>query len=126
DDAKKDEPKKETASEPSLKASTADGVVILMGDSDFLHDQFSVQIQELFGQRIVQPRNGNLNLVQNMVEQLAGDSNLIAVRSRATMNRPFILVRKMQAQAEARYQSKIKDLEKGLQDAQTRLNELQK
>jgi peptidoglycan hydrolase CwlO-like protein len=61
-----------------------------------------------------------------MVEQLAGDSNLIAVRSRATMNRPFILVRKMQAQAEDRYRTKIKDLEKSLSDAQTRLNELQK
>lgn len=42
------------------------------------------------------------------------------------MNRPFTLVRKMQSQAEARYQSKIKDLEQGLADAQTRLNELQK
>jgi ABC-type uncharacterized transport system involved in gliding motility auxiliary subunit len=127
DDAKKDEPNKETASTaPPLKEASAESAVILVGDSDFLYDQFSVQIQEFFGQRIVQPRNGNLNLVQNMVEQLAGDSNLIAVRSRATMNRPFTLVRKMQAQAEDRYRSKIKDLEKSLSDAQTRLNELQK
>jgi ABC-type uncharacterized transport system involved in gliding motility auxiliary subunit len=125
-DEKKDEAKKDTANAPQLKASTTDGVVILVGDSDFLCDQFSVRTQEFFGQRIVQPMNANLNLVQNMVEQLAGDNNLIAVRSRATMNRPFTLVRKMQNQAEDRYRSKIKDLEKSLSDAQTRLNELQK
>ncbi len=125
DKDKKDGEKKDAAG-PSLKESGSDGVVILVGDADLLYDQFSVQIQEMFGQRIVIPRNGNLNLVQNVVEQLSGDSNLIRVRSRATMNRPFTVVRQMQAQAEERYRNKIKDLEKSLADAQTRLNELQK
>lgn len=126
DEAKKDDAKKDAPAEAGLKESKSDGVVILVGDSDFIFDQFAVQVQEFFGQRIVQPRNGNLNLGQNMVEQLAGDSNLIAVRSRATMNRPFTRVRKMQAEAEERYQAKIKGLETSLNDAQTRLNELQK
>jgi ABC-type uncharacterized transport system involved in gliding motility auxiliary subunit len=126
-DDKKDDTKKEPAStETPLKASTTDGVVILVGDSDLLWDQVAVQITDFLGQRIIQPRNGNLNLVQNMVEQLAGDSNLIAVRSRATMNRPFLLVRKMQAQAEERWRNKLKDLDKSLSDTQTRLSELQK
>lgn len=125
-DANGDAAKTETAAGTSLKESTADGAVILVGDSDFLYDNFAVSIQSFLGQRFIQPRNSNLNLVQNMVEQLAGDSNLIAVRSRATMNRPFTLVRKMQKEAEDRYRSKIKDLEQSLQEAQTRLNELQK
>jgi ABC-type uncharacterized transport system involved in gliding motility auxiliary subunit len=124
---KPDEKKEEMpASDSALKESASDGVVILVGDTDLLFDQFSVQVQEFFGQRIIIPRNGNLNLVQNIVEQLAGDSNLISVRSRATMNRPFTLVRQMQGQAEERYRTKIKDLEKSLSDAQTRLNDLQK
>src|SRR5262249_62435801 len=46
-------------------------------------------------------------------------------RSRATMNRPFTKVREMEAAAQDRYRSKIKDLEKSLQDAQTKLNDLQ-
>ena len=119
------EPEETPTASDSLKESAEDGVVIVVTDVDMLHDQFSVQIQQFFGQRIVIPRNGNLNLVQNMVEQLAGDSNLIAVRSRATLNRPFTVVRKMQAEAEDRYRTKIKDLEKNLSDTQTRLNELQ-
>ncbi|MCF7762629.1 MAG: Gldg family protein [Verrucomicrobia bacterium] len=121
------DPNAETPAETSasLKESRDSGVVILVADADFLNDQFSVQIQNIFGQRIISPRNGNLNIVQNMVEQLAGDSNLIAVRSRATLSRPFTVVKTMQAQAEENYRKRIKDLEKSLADTQTRLNELQ-
>ena len=126
EDDKKEEKEKAADTTPSLKESSAESVVVLVGDTDLLYDQFAAQVQEIFGQKMVFPRNGNLNLVQNLVEQLAGDSNLISVRSRATMNRPFTLVKKMQAEAEERYRSKIKDLEKGLSDTQTRLNELQK
>jgi ABC-type uncharacterized transport system involved in gliding motility auxiliary subunit len=125
DKNKENEPKDAAAADASLKESAKEGVVILVGDTDLLFDQFSVEVQNIFGQRIVIPRNGNLNLVQNIVEQLAGDSNLIAVRSRATLNRPFTVVRKMQAQAEERHRSKIRDLEQSLQDAQSRLNQLQ-
>ncbi len=122
---KKDEKKDEKKTEDSLKETKGDNAVILVGDSDILYDQFCVQVQNFFGQKVVIPRNGNLNLVQNMVEQMAGDSNLIEVRSRATLNRPFTVVQKMQAQAEASYRSKIKELEDGLQETQKRLNELQ-
>jgi DNA repair exonuclease SbcCD ATPase subunit len=72
------------------------------------------------------PLNGNLSFAQSAVEQLAGDSNLIAVRSRATRERPFTVVQKMQADAESNYRSKIKELENSLAEAQRKLNELQK
>lgn len=109
----------------SLKQATKDGVVVLVGDTDMLYDEFCVQVGNLFGQRIVQPFNGNLNFVQNLVEHLMGDDNLIGIRSRAVQNRPFTLVRKIQAQAEDRYREKIKSLEKDLQDTQQKLNDLQ-
>jgi len=98
---------------------------VLIGDADMLYDQFSVQIQNLFGQRIVIPRNGNLNLAQSVVEQMTGDSNLIGVRSRATLNRPFTVVQDMQAKAEESYRAKIKQVEDDLRETQTKLNELQ-
>ena len=78
------------------------------------------------GQRMVMPANGNLAFVQGIIEQLAGDSNLIAVRSRAARERQFTVVKEMQAKAESAYQSKIKGLEASLQEAQTKLNELQR
>jgi len=69
--------------------------------------------------------NGNLNLAQNAVEQLAGDQNLIAVRSRAIQNRPFERVKQMQADAEANFRSRIKELEDSLAETQEQLNKLQ-
>ncbi|MBC8002181.1 MAG: Gldg family protein [Opitutaceae bacterium] len=114
----------ETA-EATLKESKADNAVILFGDADLLNDAVSVEIQNFFGQRIVVPRNGNINLVQNAVEQMAGDSNLISIRSRASMNRPFIRVKQMEASARESYQAQIKTLEDEQRETQQRLNELQ-
>jgi ABC-type uncharacterized transport system involved in gliding motility auxiliary subunit len=125
DDEKKEEKKEEPKTSDSLKESKSDNVVVLVGDADMLYDQFCVQIQNIFGQKIVIPRNGNLNLAQNVVEQMTGDSNLIGVRSRATLNRPFTVVQEMQSHAEASYRNKIKEIEDSLRETQTKLNELQ-
>jgi ABC-type uncharacterized transport system involved in gliding motility auxiliary subunit len=126
EDEKKDEEKKDDVKpEDSLKESKGETVVVLIGDVDMLSDNFSVQVQNFFGQRIVIPRNSNLTFVQNLVEQMSGDSNLIAMRSRATLNRPFTVVQEMQAQADERFRAKIKELESGLQETQKKLNELQ-
>jgi len=134
-EAKPDEPKpddkkpEDKKDDKVLKESTGEGAVVLVGDSDFIQDQLTVQeIQNPFagGQRMVVPTNGNLAFVQGAVEQLSGDDNLIAVRSRASRERPFTVVRKMQADAEANYRNKIKELETSLTDAQSKLNDLQR
>jgi len=109
-----------------LKESTQDTSVILVGDSDLLFDPVAAQVQNFFGRRIIIPQNGNLNFGQSVVELLAGDNNLIAVRSRASLNRPFTVVKRLEAEAQERYRSKIRDLETDLQDTQTKLNELQR
>ena len=69
--------------------------------------------------------NANLNLAQNLIEQMTGDNNLIAVRSRATLNRPFIRVKEMEAAANEKFQSEIKRLEDSAAEAQRKINELQ-
>jgi ABC-type uncharacterized transport system involved in gliding motility auxiliary subunit len=125
DGDKKDEKKNEPA-EASLKESKQDTAVILVGDSDILYDNYGAQIGNLMGQRIMIPINGNFSFVQNAVEQMTGDNNLIAVRSRATQSRPFTRVRQIQAKADARFRDTIAQLEKSKEEAQTRLNELQR
>src|SRR6201999_4474007 len=69
--------------------------------------------------------NGNLNFAQNLAEQLSGDNNLIAVRSRALLEHPFTRVKKIEAQAQASYMDKIKDLQDSRDKATARLSELQ-
>lgn len=124
-DKKDGEKKDEKASDGSLKESKGEGVVILVGDSDFVYDQFAVQVQNFFGQKIAQYFNDNLSFAQNMVEQLAGDSNLIRVRSRAVSSRPFTVVQEMEAKAQAKHRKAIQDLQEELQKTQAKLNELQ-
>jgi ABC-type uncharacterized transport system involved in gliding motility auxiliary subunit len=122
----KPEEKKEAPAADLLKESAKENTVILFADSDLLYDPVCVQVQNIFGQRIVQPQYGNLNLAQSLVEQMSGDDNLIAVRSRASLNRPFTVVKEMEAKAQESYRSKIKQLDDSLQETQTRLNELQR
>ncbi len=110
-----------------LNYSTQDSSVILVADADMLFDQLAVtEVRGLFpGGQMFAPTNGNLLLAQGAVEQLAGDADLIAVRSRAVKNRPFTVVKSMQAQAEQKFQATIQDLENSLQETQARLSALE-
>jgi len=120
-----EEAAQDKAADKSLKETTADNAVVLIGDADFLFDQFCARVQNFFGQRIIIPQFGNLTFGQAIVEQLAGDSNLIGVRSRASLSRPFTVVKELQKSANLRFQAEIKKLEEEQNDAQRRLNELQ-
>jgi ABC-type uncharacterized transport system involved in gliding motility auxiliary subunit len=110
---------------PALKESKSEGVVILVGDSDFAYDSIAGRAQQVLGQNVFIPSNGNLNFIQSCVEQLAGDSDLIGIRSRASGTRPFIVVNKMQAAAQEKYQSKIDELEDNLNQTRQKLASLQ-
>jgi hypothetical protein len=48
------------------------------------------------------------------------------VRSRASRDRPFTVVKRMQAEAENKFRDKISELEKGLNETQSRLAELER
>ncbi|MEM8954202.1 MAG: Gldg family protein [Verrucomicrobiota bacterium] len=112
-------------SKKPLVEATGEGTLVLFSDVDFLFDRMVAQEQNILGQRVMIPLNQNLSLLQNIVEQLAGDEDLIAVRSRSSTRRPFTRINEIEAAAESQFQDKIKELEKEVQDAQTRLANLQ-
>jgi len=122
DGEKKDE-KKEEKKDDALKECKTENFVYLVGDADLMYDNFSVRKLPLFG--MVQPFNGNLTFVQSLTEQMAGDSDLIGVRSRASIRRPFTVVETMRAEAQRKFQTKIGDFEKQVQEAQTKIGEIQ-
>jgi gliding motility-associatede transport system auxiliary component len=108
-----------------LKESTGDNTVILVGDADMLSDQFALrQVNSIFGNMAVE-LNDNLSFAQNAIGQMSGNSDLIAMRSRGVENRPFIVIKKMEAAAEMQYQGKIKELQDSLAATEQRLSELQ-
>jgi len=130
DDEKKDDKDKEknpASAGDSLKETKGDTSVVLIGDTDWIYDHYSVSVQTIpmLNYRIVQPRNGNLALAQNIIEQLGGDSNLIGVRSRGTLQRPFKVVQEMQAKASAKYQTEISNLQKEVDETNQKLGALQ-
>jgi ABC-type uncharacterized transport system involved in gliding motility auxiliary subunit len=122
---KKDEKKEEKKASDSLKESKVDTSVVLFGDADMLYDPFTMRrIDSPFG-AMQMAMNANLNLAQNLAEQMTGDSNLIAVRSRATLNRPFTRIREAEAVANEKFQAEIKRLQESKDEAQRKINEMQ-
>jgi ABC-type uncharacterized transport system involved in gliding motility auxiliary subunit len=132
DEKKPDEEKKDGDKKPeekklddSMKQGAQDNAVILVGDADFLGDGVAVErVQTLFGMALVQ-RNGNLAFAQNALEQLTGDSNLIAVRSRATLDYPLTKIQEMEAEAVKASQGEINSMQEKVNEAQRKINELQ-
>jgi ABC-type uncharacterized transport system involved in gliding motility auxiliary subunit len=100
--------------------------VILVADVDMLNDGAAVDVQEVFGRRIVVPSNGNLALAQGMVEQFGAGDALLSLRSRATTFRPLTVVRQMEADAQKQYFGRLKALEDERQKTVDKLQELQK
>jgi hypothetical protein len=118
-------PKPAEADTNQLKESPANSVVILVADSDFLADSVAFTSVNFGGYRVAQPNNGNINLVLNAVEQLAGDNDLIAVRSRGGLNRPFTRLQELQEKAAKQWEDKRKELETLRNATQQKINELQ-
>jgi gliding motility-associatede transport system auxiliary component len=124
--AKKDEKKESTPPAQHLRESTGENSVVLVADADMLSDGAAVEVQDVFGQRLVVPRNGNLAFAQGFVEQFAGDQALMSLRSRASFTRPLTVIQQMESEAQQAYLGKIKQLEDNLNQTQEKLQALQK
>lgn len=123
----KTEPKPaEPQGEPQIKAAAHENSVVLVSDVDMLVDGAAVDVQDVFGQRMVVPKNGNLNFAQSLVEQVAGDFDLSSLRSRAAFTRPLTVIQRMEARAQQAYLGKIKALEDNLTQTQDKLVAMQK
>jgi ABC-type uncharacterized transport system involved in gliding motility auxiliary subunit len=111
---------------PHIAKAIADNSLVLIADTDFINDGAAVQIQDVLGQRLVYPINGNLAFVQALVDQYAGDAALISLRTRQSATRPFTVIKEMETRAQQAYTEKIKDIQDSLQATQEKLQALQK
>jgi gliding motility-associatede transport system auxiliary component len=111
---------------PQLRESASDNSVILVADVDLLADGAAVDVQDVFGRKVVVPSNGNLALAMGMVEQFAAGDDLISLRSRTGAFRPLTVVRELEAEAQKEYFGKIQALEEEVQKTTAKLQELQK
>ncbi|MCG8370350.1 MAG: Gldg family protein [Proteobacteria bacterium] len=105
--------------------STESVNLIVVADVDLLSDPMWVQVQNFFGRQIANAFASNGAFVVNALENLAGSSDLIAVRSRGSFSRPFTKVDELRVDAEARFLETQQRLQRELSETERRLAELQ-
>jgi ABC-type uncharacterized transport system involved in gliding motility auxiliary subunit len=110
-------------SKPQIKSGRIN--VIVMADSDVFDDRFWVHVENLYGKPVATPFADNAALVLNAVENLTGSNDLISLRTRATNDRPFTVVKQLQAQAQAEFQQQAEVLQARLTDTESRLKDLE-
>lgn len=131
-----DEPKKDDASKPKsdsqtstlsahLSESKTSSTLLVVADTDWLFDDYSVRKYNFFGQTAAEPFNDNLAFAANSVDFLAGSQDLVSIRGKGSSIRPFNVVRRMEVEAQKKYQEKLTGLEARLSSVQTKLSELQ-
>jgi ABC-type uncharacterized transport system involved in gliding motility auxiliary subunit len=85
-----------------LKESTKDGMVFLVGDTDMLADILAQQ-------QILQ--NSNLPFAVNLVDQAAGDKDLMSIRSRGSARRPFSTIKLVRDEATSKIRDQLKSMD---------------
>lgn len=119
-----DEPS-EAGNDDHLAATAEPANLIVVADVDMLADHLWVQVQNFFGQQLANAFASNGAFVINALENLAGNSDLIGVRSRASYTRPFTRVEELRVEAESRFRSTEQRLQSELDETEQRLVELQ-
>lgn len=119
-----DEPS-EAGNDDHLAATAEPANLIVVADVDMLADHLWVQVQNFFGQQLANAFASNGAFVINALENLAGNSDLIGVRSRASYTRPFTRVEELRVDAESRFRSTEQRLQSELDETEQRLVELQ-
>ncbi len=117
DESKEDSPKVRQIT--GLTESQEPGAVAVLADVDFISDIVAYQ-RSIFGLTTV---GDNSSMLLNMLEDMAGSSHLISIRSRGNFKRPFTRVDAIEAHAdaetaeeEARIVAQIKGFEQQLNE----------
>ena len=111
------------ALEETVKEGRID--VVLVGDTDILADHFWIRMQNFFGVQIPQSIANNGDFVVNTLDNLAGNTDLISLRSRGEFSRPFTVVEQIRRDAEARFREQEQALQSRLEETEQKIAQLQ-
>lgn len=109
----------------ALAESSGESQIVLVADTDLLSDRMWVQIRPFFGQQIMNAFANNGDFAVNALDNIAGSSDLISIRGRATSQRPFTTVEALKRNADTRFRAKEQELQRELSDTERKLTELQ-
>lgn len=98
---------------------------IVISDTDFLSDRLWVLESNLFGEPVYSAQASNGDFFFNVIDQLSGSDDLISIRSRGMVSRPFEKVDQLRRTAEQRYRDSQVGLLSDLEKVQAEINALQ-
>lgn len=104
--------------------SDGSGTIVVIADSDFIADQLLGEQVRFLGSRSLAVYNDNLAFVTNLMDHLAGNPDLLTLRGKGTLRRPFDVVEAIRRDAEARYKDEVNALQAELEQVQQRIREL--
>ena len=110
---------------PHLTESAKSSTLLLVADTDWLFDDYSVRKMNFLGVDAAEPMNDNLAFASDALDFLAGSPDLISIRGKGVSLRPFQVVHRMEVAAQQKYQEKLDALEKNLDQVQSQLTELE-
>ncbi|HUJ42958.1 MAG TPA: GldG family protein [Opitutaceae bacterium] len=118
-------PNPETKPAPHLTASAKASTLLLIADTDWLFDDYSVRRFNFLGVSAAEPLNDNLDFASNAIDFLSGSSDLISIRGKGASVRPFKVVHDMEVTAQRKYQEQLTALEAQLSKVEGQLTELE-
>ena len=104
---------------------SGEGTVVVIADVDFLFDQNAVDRMQFMNQVLIRPKNDNLNFVLNTVDVLGGSEDLLNIRSKGRLARPFTRLVGIERNAQTKWKEEEEKLNSRLTELQKKLSELQ-
>ncbi len=111
---------------PQLKAGKKPSTIVIVSDADMLADNFYVQKRNFFGLNVSEMFNDNLNFLSNSSEMLTGSDELIGLRSRGKIERPFTAVLALKKRAKAQWRDKEQALVRQIEETNRKLEQLER
>lgn len=107
-----------------IAQAAQDVSIVVVADTDMLHEQFWMQAQQLFGQTLSVPFANNADFAVNALENMSGGTALMSLRARAAAIRPFTYVDDVRQTAEREFRDKEQALAAQIDSIKQQLAEL--
>ena len=106
-------------------STSKDGInVVLFSDADFIRNAFWDRIQKFLDTNVIETTSDNGSLITNVLDSLTGYDEFINLRNKETPFRPFVVVQKLQAEAEQKYLGQEQQLQAQLDETLSKIQNL--
>ena len=105
-----------------LETSSKNINVVVFSDADFIRNAFWARIQKFLDTNVIEATSDNGSLVTNVFDSMTGYDEFIDLRNKEAPFRPFVIVQKLQAEAEQMYLGQEQQLQAQLDNT---LNQIQ-